>query len=176
MRQVAIRTHEHRIEVGEQPDISAVRQVNTRQLDTSDGASVRSFFFIRRKLQPDPTPIALHAERVVAPWDPRSISWASQPRSEDMRAPATRVIPGGRHLVRIDVRNIVRNWYLRDERDQGIVIVAENSTDVGMAFALSSPEVSIEGSNLETSDRDGPMFSSPPRLELYIKPEGSTNR
>jgi len=78
--------------------------------------------------------------------------------------------------VRIDVRNIVRNWYLRDERDQGIVIVAENSTDVGMAFALSSPEVSIEGSNLETSDRDGPMFSSPPRLELYIKPEGSTNR
>ncbi len=143
-----------------------------------------------RGLEPDPRPIVLHAERVVDPWDPRSISWTSQPRFEDVRAPATRVPPAGRRQVRIDVRDIVRNWYLHLDRDQGIVIVADNSTDVGMAFALTSQGAPAEasGANMRptppsssgdfASDSAGDPSNSallvgPPRLELYIKPEST---
>jgi len=127
-------------------------------------------------IQADPTPIALHAARVVDAWEPQSISWNFQPRFEEpsagSRAPTTRIVPAARHVVRVDVRDIVRRWYLRDGRDQGIVIVADNSTAVGMAFALASGwgpgGTSFEGA----SDRDAVTSSSlsAPRLEMYTAP------
>ena len=139
-----------------------------------DATILEAYVLLDRALavQPDPTPIVLHAARVVSPWDPRSISWSFQPRVEDASAggsPATRVAPTARHLVRVDVRDIVQRWRSRDARDQGIVIEADNATDVGMAFALASSS----GSSGGTGSSDGAEFSqaSPPRLELYLAPE-----
>ncbi|WP_394848748.1 DNRLRE domain-containing protein [Pendulispora brunnea] len=151
-----------------------------------DTAILEAYVLLDRSLavQPDPTPIVLHAARVVTPWDPRSISWSYQPRIEDASAggsPATRVVPAARHVVRVDVRDIVQRWRSRDARDQGIVIVADNSTEVGMAFALASGGSSGGssagssgagnaggGSGAEAAD-SAPSMS--PRLELYLAPE-----
>ncbi|WP_394821180.1 DNRLRE domain-containing protein [Pendulispora albinea] len=123
--------------------------------------------------QPDPTPIVLHAARVIDPWEPRSISWSFQPRFEEARTPSTRVMPAPRHLVRIDVRAIVQRWAQRDPQDQGIVIMADNSTDVGMAFAMAS----TVGASLEDgSSLAQASSSSPPRLELYVAPEAADRK
>jgi hypothetical protein len=93
----------------------------------------------------DPSPIALHAARIVDPWDARSVSWARGPAIEETRSPFTTVAPTAGSLVRVDVRDLVQRWRARDVHDQGIAIVAEGSTPVGVAFAPA------------------------PRLELYVK-------
>ncbi|WP_394851238.1 DNRLRE domain-containing protein [Pendulispora rubella] len=137
-----------------------------------DTAILEAYVLLDRSLavQPDPTPLVLHAARVVSPWDPRSISWQFQPRFEDASSggsPATRVVPAARRVVRVDVRDIVQRWRSRDGRDQGIVIMADNSTEVGMAFALASAG-SAAGSAAGNPDADP---ASAPRLELYLAPE-----
>ena len=118
----------------------------------------------------DPTAIALHAARVVSPWDPRAVSWAIQPAIEDVRAPATFVTPAGRRLVRIDVRDLVGRWRAHDPRDQGIAVVAESTTATGVSFALA-PSTPIDAD--ETIARDRPITTDaggvPPELELYLK-------
>jgi hypothetical protein len=93
----------------------------------------------------DPEPIALHAARIAEPWDSRSVTWATQPRIDDLNLPSTTVRPEGGPLVRVDVRDLVAKWRTHDARDQGIAVVAETSTPSGIAFALG------------------------PRLELYVK-------
>jgi len=50
--EIAVRAHEHRGEVSEQPIVSSRRQVNTR-----DPLRTRRGFFMRRALQPDPAAI-----------------------------------------------------------------------------------------------------------------------
>jgi hypothetical protein len=93
----------------------------------------------------DPAPIALHAARIVDPWDARSVSWARGPAIEESRSPSTTVLPTAGSLVRIDVRDLVQRWRARDTHDQGIAIVAEGSSPLGVTFAPA------------------------PRLELYVK-------
>jgi hypothetical protein len=96
----------------------------------------------------DPTPIALRAERVVDPWDSRSISWARQPRVEEGGATVTRVSAAAGPLVRLEVRGLVQRWRRRTGDDFGVAVVADGESATGMAFAL---------------ERVGP------RLELYVK-------
>jgi len=105
----------------------------------------------------DPSPISLHATRIVEAWSPRSTSWATQPQTEDVRAPKTTVTASGRPLVRLDVRELVQKWRRRDARDQGIAVVAERPSATGMAFALAPREA--EGSGVVR----GPI------LELYVR-------
>jgi len=100
----------------------------------------------------DPTPVALHAARVVDPWDGRSISWARQPRIEEMSAPVTEVSPASGPLVRIDVRSLVERWRRRKGDDEGVAVVADGKSGSGMAFALAPWE-----------QGRGPM------LELYVR-------
>ena len=46
------------------------------------------------------------------------------------------VEPGGPALVRLDVRDLVRQWPKHDPRDQGVAIVADNETRTGTTFAF----------------------------------------
>jgi hypothetical protein len=141
----------------------------------------------------DPTPIGLHAARILDPWDARSVSWARQPRIDDARTPVT-TVSLARTRVRIDVRDLVRRWRLHDRADQGIAIVADGASRTGMAFALSPTDIAddaprgVAGSAVRAgaptffaapvaagasdapetaSNLDGKQLG--PRLELYAK-------
>lgn len=107
----------------------------------------------------DPAPISLHATRIVQAWEGRSISWALQPRSVETRAPATVVEPGGPSLVRLDVRDLVRQWLRHDERDQGLAVVADNETRTGTTFAFRTVG----------ADRSASTDDVEPYLELYVR-------
>ncbi|HEX3343242.1 MAG TPA: DNRLRE domain-containing protein, partial [Polyangiaceae bacterium] len=96
----------------------------------------------------DPVPIVLHAARVVTPWDGRTLSWATQPRVEELGAPITRVSPGGGPIVRLDVRDLVQRWRRRGRDELGLAVVTEGESVTGVAFALSP----IDGAR----DRDDP--------------------
>jgi hypothetical protein len=116
---------------------------------------VEAYVVLRRSdaVDDDPAPISLHATRIVDGWDPRSISWAQQPRVVDSRAPATLVEPGGPPLVRLDVRDLVRQWPKHDPRDQGIAVAADNDTRTGTTFAFRAVGVT----------------DPEPYLELYLR-------
>jgi len=102
----------------------------------------------------DPTSVSLRAGRVIDPWDGQAISWARQPRVEDVGAPVTRVSPSAGPLVRLDVHEIVQRWRRRAGDDFGMAVIAQGRSATGMAFALAP----VAG-----SAREGP------RLELYVK-------
>ncbi len=126
---------------------------------------VEAYVVLRRSdaVDDDPSPISLHATRIVEAWEGRSISWARQPRALDTRTPATLVEPGGPSLVRLDVRELVRQWPKHDPRDQGIAVVAENETRTGTTFAFRS--VGSGGSERSSSS----AADVEPYLELYVR-------
>jgi hypothetical protein len=99
---------------------------------------VEAYVVLRRSdaVDDDPTPISLHATRIVQGWEGRSTSWARQPRTAETRLPATVVAPGGPSLVRLDVRDLVRQWPKHDPADQGVAIVADNESRSGSTFAF----------------------------------------
>ncbi len=125
------------------------------------------------RVDADPTPFSLHAERVVQAWDARSITWPRQPALQEERSPATVVTGSGRPTIRIDVRSIVDHWKNHDPRDQGIGIVAATTSATGMAFAsvatgmepFDAPQSYVPG---DTSRLE--WMPSGPRLELYLLP------
>jgi len=127
-------------------------------------------------VETDPQPISLHATRIIDAWDGRSISYARQPRYEETDAPATIVTGTGRPLIRIDVRDLAAHWKGRDPRDQGIAIVAGDTSRTGMSFAASSTVLDRgptsmlgESSNAVKDDVKDAWVASPPRLELYLR-------
>jgi hypothetical protein len=87
----------------------------------------------------------------------------------------TLVEPGGPSLVRIDVRELVREWGKRDRSDQGVAIVADGASSTGTAFALSSVgETSAGAGGIEPGAGRGRGASSgapdlTPYLELYVR-------
>ncbi len=85
-----------------------------------------------------PSPVELHAERIVDPWDARLVSWPEQPRLVDVRTQHVLVRRDGAKTVRVDVKNIVQGWPLKDPSDQGIALVADSSTLTGAAFSYIS--------------------------------------
>jgi hypothetical protein len=115
---------------------------------------VEAYVVLRRSdaVDDDPAPISLHATRIVDGWEPRSISWALQPRVVEARTPATVVEPGGPSLVRLDVRDLVRQWPKHDPQDQGIAIGADTETRTGTTFAFRASAFDVE-----------------PYLELYLR-------
>jgi hypothetical protein len=126
---------------------------------------VEAYVVLRRSdaVDDDPAPISLHATRIVDAWEGRSISWARQPRALDARTPATVVEPGGPSLVRLDVRELVRQWPKHDPADQGIAIVSDNETRTGTTFAFRSVSAA-------PSDRGSSSAADlEPYLELYVR-------
>lgn len=118
---------------------------------------IEAYVVLRRDgaVDDEPTPISLHATRIVEGWDGRSTSFARQPRLAQGRAPATLVEPNGPSLVRLDVREIVSNWPKHDPSDQGIAVVAENQSSSGTTFAFRST--------------GAPAPDVEPYLELYVR-------
>lgn len=124
---------------------------------------VEAYLVLRRSdlVDDDPAPIALHATRIVEPWSGRSTSWALQPQMQELRTPSTTVEPSGPPLVRLDVRDLVRQWGRHDPVDQGIGVVAENESRTGTTFALASG--GSGGSRTQTEQ------DSEPYLEVYVR-------
>jgi hypothetical protein len=135
---------------------------------------VEAYIVLRRSnlVDDDPFPVHLHATRIVEGWSGGSVSWALQPRSTETRSPSTTVEPSGSPLVRLDVRDLVRNWARRDPSDHGIAVVADNETSSGSIFALSAIGVGAD----RLADPTGRLPSSSmgaldvePYLELYVR-------
>src|SRR5580658_6549276 len=84
----------------------------------------------------DPLPVAIHADRVIGRWNPRTVSWSTAPPVEDVRPPRTVIASTTPSLVRVDVTDLVRLWLAHDPRDQGLSIVAETETATGVTFTL----------------------------------------
>jgi hypothetical protein len=84
-----------------------------------------------------PVPIALQAARVLDAWDGKSVSWARQPRLDEVGAPVTRVWPSAGRLVRLDVRALVQRWRRMTGEDFGVAVLAQEVSSTGMAFALA---------------------------------------
>jgi len=145
----------------------------------SNANIVEAYVVLRRSglVDDDPAPVSLHATRIVDSWSGRSMSWALQPRSTETRSPSTIVEPGGSPIVRLDVRELVRQWARHDPMDQGIAVVAENETRSGSTFALSSLGASQTtatlGMELNSSTKpSSPSVAAPdvePFLELYVR-------
>jgi hypothetical protein len=134
---------------------------------------VEAYVVLRRAdaVDDDPAPLSLHATRIVEGWNGRSTSWARQPRLQEIRTPSTIVDPAGPNLVRLDVRDLVRQWPQRDPGDQGIAVIAENETRSGTTFALrAAGERSVEpltGRPMDLRSSSAPDVE--PYLELYVK-------
>jgi hypothetical protein len=141
---------------------------------TPEESVVEAYVLLDRTdvVENDPKPISLHATRIIDAWDGRSISYERQPRWEETGSPGAIVTGAARPLVRLDVRDLVTHWKERDPRDQGIAIVADETSRTGMAFAAASSVVD-QGptSMLGSAPDDGkiPWIPSPPRLELYLR-------
>jgi hypothetical protein len=123
---------------------------------------VEAYLVLRRAavVDDDPAPISLHVTRIVEPWESRSTSWALQPRLLEVRAPMTVVKPAGPNLVRLDVRDLVRQWGKRDPRDHGLAVVADEQSLTGTTFAFTS--AGLDGRPLAARDVE-------PYLELYVR-------
>jgi hypothetical protein len=143
----------------------------------------------RARESDDDATVVLHAARVMDSWSGGTVSWAHQPRVEDLGAPITRAIPASPGFVRLDVREIVNHWRMRRGGDFGVAVVAEGDGTTGMGFALLpaiSPLRSGTGDPLlalrpvgvdptPAEPRVGASFPESPRepagpkLELYVK-------
>jgi|HubBroStandDraft_1064217.scaffolds.fasta_scaffold01747_9 hypothetical protein len=124
---------------------------------------VAAFVLLERATNVDDEPraIDLRAARVTQAWDSRWVSWALQPRLDELGEPLTRVEPAAGSLVRVEVRKLVRRWLRRGRDEFGIAVEADAPRRAGMTFALAPGPGSSEG--------DGPAAYQGPRLELYVK-------
>jgi hypothetical protein len=143
---------------------------------------VEAYLVLRRSdaVDDDPSPVSLHATRIVEAWNGRSTSWALQPRTVETKTPSTTVDPGGPSLVRLDVRDVVREWARRDPSDHGLAVRADTSSRSGMTFAfravggerpteldgLSGGGPSV-GPRAEVRSSSAP--DAEPYLELYVR-------
>jgi hypothetical protein len=142
-----------------------------------DDSVVEAYVLLDRSevVESDPQPISLHAARIIDAWDGRSISFERQPRWEETGSPGAIVTGTERPLIRVDVRDLVKHWKTHDPRDQGIAIVADDTSRTGMAFAATAV-ISDEGSNSmlgtqgHTDQSQSTWAVAPPRLELYLRP------
>ncbi len=183
------------VALGRAADGEALLLLRFNVVIPKDATVLEAYLLLERTaaVDSDPTPITLHAARIIDPWDGRSISWALQPRVEETRSPSTTIDPAGRSLVRLDVRDLVNHWRRHEKLDQGIAVVADSTSTTGMAFALtvshesgqvevaSNPEGQgtsnpgfggagpVSGASVSDTEARAGKERSGPRLELYVK-------
>jgi hypothetical protein len=144
-----------------------------------DAGVVEAYLLLDRvtAVDSDPEPVSLHVARVVDAWDARSLSWAMQPRIEEVGSPVTRVLPASGPVVRLDVRAIVERWRRAGHTDRsgfGVAVVAGPpgpDAALGMPFALAPR--APPGDRLAAADgahrAEGAVGALAPRLELYLR-------
>jgi hypothetical protein len=163
-----------------------------------DATVLEAYVLLERatEVDDDPTPVALHVARIVEPWESASISWARQPRIDNLGAPVTRVRAGSGPIVRVDVRTIVQRWRRRSNDEFGLAVLTDGESATGISVALApSFDAEPPGSRLDPvlADFDGEssgavegptaspgrtrsdptlrrgVASTGPELELYVK-------
>jgi hypothetical protein len=141
-------------------------------------ASVLEAYIVLRpesEADDDPGSVALHAARIADPWRGADVSWAHQPRIVDVGAPTTRVVPAAlapSAFVRLDVRDLVSHWRLRERDDFGIAVLAEGATRTsgqggGIGFAL------LPAVPAEPDDDRGPSLALGRDSERESQPGGA---
>ncbi len=100
----------------------------------------------------DPSPFSLHASRIVGDWSGTQVTAATLPPFTQARSAETRVDRSD--IIRVDVRDIVKQWRRKDPADRGIILESSGGHGTGMHLALAP---SSNGA------ARGPM------LELYVK-------
>jgi hypothetical protein len=101
---------------------------------------------------PDPAPFSLHASRIVGEWNGQDVRAATLPAFMPTLTANTRVDRSD--LIRVDVRDIVKQWRRKDPSDRGLVLESSGGHGTGMHLAIApSPSGAARG----------------PVLELYVK-------
>ena len=174
--------------LGRARDASAVLLLRFA-VDLPPAATILEADLVLQRASPfdaDPTPVLLHAARILDPWNGGAIAWGRAPRLEEAGGPVT-AIDDARRSVRIDVRPLVRRWRSHAPDDQGIALLADRASVTGIAFVLADgegggdanfPVLSVRGSKDAPPPFHGgaedatvePARSQGPRLELYVKP------
>jgi hypothetical protein len=100
----------------------------------------------------DPAPFSLHASRIVGDWNGAQVTAATLPPFMPTLSATTRVDRSD--LIRVDVRDVVRQWRRKDPADRGLVLESVGGHGTGMHVAIApSPSGAARG----------------PVLELYVK-------
>ncbi|HEX3770012.1 MAG TPA: hypothetical protein VHV30_04075 [Polyangiaceae bacterium] len=112
-------------------------------------------------------PVALHLAEAADAWDPRSLTWAAQPRVRELNAPVTNVVPAGGPVLRLDARTLVDRWRERRGADElGVALVAAGPGDVAIALAPLEP---VGHERFEGAADVVDAAADAPRLELYVR-------
>jgi hypothetical protein len=118
----------------------------------------------------DPAPLTFHAARIVSAWDSHSLTWGSQPPTEEVGAPVTRVAGSAGTTVRLEVREILQRWRKRERDDFGIAVVADGRSTTGLTFALAPYDVPADRRDPVLAGAEGPVSQlEGPRLEAYVR-------
>jgi hypothetical protein len=120
-------------------------------------------------LDRDRASLVLHAARVVEAWDGRDLSWARQPRLEEVSAPRTHVLPWTAAPVRLDVRDLVRVWRRHAPDDFGVAVVADGAGRLAFALRPTGTVTDNPARSAEEGDGNGLVPAAAPVLELYVK-------
>jgi hypothetical protein len=129
---------------------------------------LRAFLLVERDgdAPSDGAGVGLHAERVVAPWDPGGVSWRDGPALRDVQAPSLVLRRGGPSRLRVDVDALVRHPRADEPPDQGVALVADRTSADGVSIVVIPKLTSAGFGDPDPGPVPGP---SGPRLELYVK-------
>lgn len=100
----------------------------------------------------DPSPFSLHASRIVGGWNGAEVTAATLPPFAPARSADTRVDRSD--IIRVDVRDIVKQWRRKDPADRGLVLESSGGHGAGMHLAIAPSS---------SGAARGPV------LELYVK-------
>ena len=101
---------------------------------------------------PDPSRFTLSASRITSDWTSASLTYATLPTFVPARSADTLVDRAD--VIRVDVRDIVRQWRRRDPSDRGVVIESRAGSGAGLDVAVAPR---------------GNGAARGPLLEIYVK-------
>jgi len=110
--------------------------------------------------------VGVHAERIVGPWEARSVTWRDGPELKDVHAPSFAVLRGSPATLRLDVKPLFLRPRGGEPPDQGIALVVDPRTANGLDVVVIPGVTSPLPGDPDTHDR--PVRHAP-RLELYVK-------
>jgi hypothetical protein len=131
----------------------------------SDQAEVIEAYVLLHRVaerDPDPAPFSLHASRIVGDWNGSTVRAATLPPLSPTRSADTMVDRSD--LIRVDVREVVKQWRRKDAADRGIVLESSGGHGTGMQVALVPG-----GSGVASPGAGGSGAVRGPVLELYVK-------